>query len=509
MNRPQIPYQPISLGLALLSLGLVVFYFSWWFLPGNMGNLFLYWPLFAGEIYHAVMILFLYLTLWPQKPPGESPVLKNFQPAVDVFITVAGEPAEVIYATALAAREMRYHNFKIYLLNDGLALNKPNWKEAKIIADKLGITCLTRQTSQGAKAGNINHALRQTRGELVVIFDADMVPSRDFLEKTVPYFRDPQVGFVQTPQYYANQETNEVTRGAWEQQEFFFGAIMRGKDSANAAFICGTNVVIRREALLSVGGMWEGSIAEDFITSVFIHQKGWRSHYVPEVLAQGLAPEDLLSYFKQQLRWARGSLDMLFSHNPLFLTGLSWSQRREYLNSALYYVNGVVVVIDMIMPIIFLFTGLKPVVTPTTSFALFFLPFILMTLYVLSRSSGGSLTFRAISFSQASWTIQLLALKSVLLRQKMAFAITPKTAQEGNFLSLVYPHLAYIALVVIGSAVGIAREGFNPSIATNMAWAFFNVVIFLPFIRAAYPWEKLLGQKPAPAISRGKAAVSP
>src|SRR5690606_7694254 len=120
-------------------------------------------------------------------------------------------------------------------------------------------------------------------------------------------FQDKRMGFVQTPQYYKNQSDNVITQAAWQQQEFFFGPIMRGKDSYNSTFICGTNVVIRRKALEEVGGMFEENIAEDFLTSLFVHQHGWRSVYVPQVLATGFAPFDLLSYVKQQLRWARGS----------------------------------------------------------------------------------------------------------------------------------------------------------------------------------------------------------
>src|SRR3989344_1030836 len=98
--------------------------------------------------------------------------------------------------------------------------------------------------------------------------------------------------------------------------------------------MCGTNMVIRKAALREVGGMAEDNIAEDFVTSLFIHERGWKSAYVPEVLAEGLAPEDLFSYYKQQFRWARGSLEIVFRFNPLFRSGLTWSQRIEYLASA-------------------------------------------------------------------------------------------------------------------------------------------------------------------------------
>ena len=91
--------------------------------------------------------------------------------------------------------------------------------------------------------------------------------------------------------------------------------------------MCGTNVAVRRTALDEVGGLCQTNIAEDFLTSLLMHERGWRSVYVPEVLAQGLAPEDFLSYYKQQHRWARGSLEVIFKYNPLRRRGLTWPQR--------------------------------------------------------------------------------------------------------------------------------------------------------------------------------------
>ncbi len=314
------------------------------------------------------------------------------------------------------------------------------------------------------------------------------------MNQMIYLFQDQKIGFVQSPQYYKNFSKNIVTGSSWEQQEFFFGPIMEGKDKHNSAFICGTNFAVRRQALLQVGGMCEDNIAEDFLTSLFIHQNGWKSVYLPNVLAEGLAPEDLLSYYKQQLRWARGSLEILFKHNPFFKKNLSWSQRVQYLSSALYYFNGVVVLIDMMIPLVFLFTGIQAVTTSTTSFAIFFIPFILSSLYTLYRISDGMLSFRAISFSQSIWTLQLSALFSLFMGKKATFNVTPKQAQEGNFIFLAFPHIGYMILVIIASVVGILREGINPAVITNIAWGAFNVSMFMPFILASYRWTSLFKQ---------------
>lgn len=496
-NKPAINSGNVSGLLLAINIIVAIIYFSWWFIPGHMGNPILFGLLFFGEFYHVGMALMFWSTIRLRI----NPELKHFIPdvlphshqkSVAVFITVAGEPVEVVKQTAIAAKKMRYGKHKIYILNDGYVAKKDNWQDIEKMAQAIGVTCITRKVGGGAKAGNINNALRHTTEEYIAIFDADMVPYSNFMEKVMPYFSKDNVAYVQTPQYYKNWRTNEITAGAWEQQDLFFGPIMEGKNSVNAAFICGTNVVLRRTALEQVGGMFEKNIAEDFLTSLFIHQRGWVSHYIKEVLAEGLAPEDLLSYYKQQLRWARGSLEVLFSANPLFKKNLTWRQKMQYLSSALYWLNGVIVLIDISMPIIFLLTGLQPVAATTTSFALFFVPFMFLNLYTLYIVSGRAVTFRAISFSQSSWTLQLVALFSVIFKQKMSFSVTPKQAQQGNFLSLALPHLLYVGIAIVAIYFGIMREGMNPSIATNTAWVLFNVIMFFPFIVASFPWGKTI-----------------
>jgi cellulose synthase (UDP-forming) len=484
-----LPIGKVSAMLLYINIIVALLYFSWWFHPSHIGNPILYGLLFFGEAYHVFMALLFWLTVWPRKTTQGTPQASDMTIPVDIFIPVTGEPVDVVRETVLADKAIEYPNKKIFILNDGYVAHKDNWEEIEELARQANVVCITRRTPGGAKAGNINNALRQTSGEIVVIFDADMVAHPSFLQRTIPSFKDPKIGFVQTPQFYKNASLNEVTGGAWEQQEFFFGPIMHGKNSVNAAFICGTNVAIRRSALEQVGGMEEANIAEDFLTSLAIHQRGWRSQYLTTVLAQGLAPVDLLAYYKQQLRWARGSLEVLFGQNPLIKGGLTLSQKLQYLSSALYYFNGFIVLIDSLMPLVFLLFGLQPVAATTTSFALFFIPFMFLNLYTLFLVSNQHMTYRAISFSMASFTLQLSALFSVLTKRKMAFAVTPKKGQSGSFHYLVYPHLVYIGLVVAALIVGINREGMTPSMITNAAWALFNALLFLPFIRAAFQPE--------------------
>lgn len=499
--KPIINTGSVPKTLLQLNVLVAVIYFSWWLIPLHVGNPILYGLLFAGEIYHVLLALTFWYAIWPRKQRQH--MVSKVQPSVDIFITVTGEPVEIVSKTIAAAKSIQYQDKHIYILNDGLVAKKDNWKEIESLAFAMEVGCITRIKPGGAKAGNLNHALKITKSEIVVVFDADMQASPDFLSKTIPYFSSPKIGFVQTPQYYSNFMENDITSSSWDQQEFFFGPIMRGKDQYNSAFICGTNVAIRRTALEEVRGFREDNIAEDLLTSLDIHKHGWESVYIPTVLAQGLAPQDLMSYVKQQTRWARGSLELLFSQNPFFKRGLSFSQRIHYLSSALYYLNGLVVLIDIIMPLIYLFTGIEPVSETTTSFALFFIPFMFLSLYTISQASNGAISFRAISFSISSWYLQLRALFSVITGQKMGFSVTPKQAQSGNYTSMAYPHLAYVFFAAVGSVVALSRESINPAVATNIIWVVFNTALFIPFIDAATQTNKQTEQIPRILTSVG------
>ena len=471
--------------LLFLTAWMAALYFVFVAFSLTKGNPVLFYLLLAGEVFHLWQVFTYIHAVW--QPEFNALQDHTFSPPVDIFITVAGEPIEIVEETARAALQMEYPNFSVYLLNDGYVAKKDNWKEVALLAKRLGIRCITRKIPGGAKAGNINNGLRRSTSPFVAVFDADQVPHPDFLLKTMPFFADTSMGFVQSPQFYKNYATNQVTAGAWEQQELFFGPVCKGKNRLNATFMCGTNMVIRKSALLAAGGMCETNIAEDFLTSLFVHEQGWKSVYVPEVLAEGLAPEDFLSYYKQQFRWARGSLEVMFRYNPLFRKGLTWAQKIQYLASASYYFSGIVIVLDALLPLAYFYTGKVPMVTSTMALAGIFLPYIFLTVAMLETTSNFSFTFRAVAFSMSSFTIHLQSLWAVITNKKSTFSVTSKKQITGNFLYLTIPHLLYILATIGGIIVAVLREGISAAFLSNLSWAIFNCAVFIVFIAAASP----------------------
>jgi cellulose synthase (UDP-forming) len=488
----------VSKGLLIVNIAIALIYFGVISFMFERSRLYLFALLMIGQVFFLWQVLTFIYTVWDTKsrirlnPYVGRKKKTDSAPPVDVFITVCGEPVELVEETALAAKAMDYPRFNVYLLNDGYVAGKDNWRQIEELATQIGVKCITRKNKGGAKAGNINHALKRTASPYVAIFDADHVPHPSFLKEVMPFFKDRKMGFVQTPQYYKNYETNEVTKGSWEQQQLFFGPICRGKDRLNATTMCGTNMVISREAFLDVGGMCEESIAEDFVTGMFMHEKGWNSAYLPKVLAEGLAPEDFLSYYKQQYRWARGALDVIFKYRLFFRRGLTFAQKVQYLSSVSFFVSGVVIVINAMFPIIFFITGLIPFYTSTMVLAAVFLPYIVITIYTLQSACNFSFTFRSLAFSMAGFTIHLKALMSALGGEKSTFSVTSKKQINGNFPLLVIPQLAYIGLAIFAFSFAVFREGLSPSVMTNLAWTVLNVAIFSEFIIAALPEVRAL-----------------
>lgn len=494
-TSPHTPYRPddrqflrdVTLPRWLLyaTAGLAILYFiiiTFW-LPYSNGILF--GILVAGQVYFLWQSLTFIYTVTGTRTTFQKD--RSYTPRVDVFITVAGEPIETVEQTLAAATSMTYPSYRVTVLNDGYVAGKENWRDIEKCARRMGVGCITRRVGGGAKAGNINHAVQYTSAPFIAIFDADYQPHQDFLSQTVPYLADTRVGFVQTPQFYRNALRNLITSAAWTQQQLFYGPICKGKNRMNAATLCGTNMVLRRSALKQVGGMCADSIAEDLATGMFIHERGWRSVYLPVVLAEGLAPEDFLSYYKQQFRWARGALDVIFRYNLIFRSGLTIAQRVQYLSSVSYFLSGVVVVVFACIPLLFLYFGWVPFTISTMILATIFLPYIFLTLYTIQRASNFSFTFHSLAFSISMFNIHIAALVTSALRRKSAFSVTSKDALVGDFSHLVLPHLIYPILVAGGLIVGLSREGLSPSVVNNIAWSGIYIGVFAPFMYTALP----------------------
>lgn len=607
------------------------------------------WPLalalLAAETYSYLDSWLFGLTMWrfryrgepPPPPPGAT---------VDVFITCYNEPVDLVRETVRAAvnirypgremvqaaREIRYPH-RTYVLDDG------NSGPMRAMAMAEGVGYILRSVDwQGrerhAKAGNLNNALFQTTGEFILILDADQIPHPDILDRTLGYFRDPRVAFVQTPQWFYNAPQDDPLGS---QAPLFYGPIQQGKDGWNAAFFCGSNAVLRREALMQLGithyvrelnqrvllalrtadrllrsaedrlvsqkdQVWESlrelrgavrqarqdfqagasvqeitwgfqrfaeaisrqlvgndinqiraelkaipgidasdldgsladllddegkvqaltsrttsplaaitaarslltsldmdredeaqpvmpmatiSVTEDMSTAMRLHALGWRSVYHHEVLARGLAPEDLRSSLQQRLRWAQGTIQVLLRENPLLVRGLSLGQRLMYLATMWSYLSGMFTVIYLAAPVLYLVFGLLPVRALSAEFFWHLLPYLAVNQLLFFVVGWRLPTWRGQQYSLALFPVWIKAVTSavsnVYFGRKLGFVVTPKTRQGGIRLRLVRPQLivmaSLIGAIILGLgrvALGATQDGFP--ILVNVFWASYDLL---------------------------------
>ncbi len=485
--------------LAVVAAPLAVVYFAWLLQPERVGNPVLYALLVAAELFNLVQAAGFWWTTCNQRDRPAKALPAGVRPRVDVFVPVYGEPVAIVEPTIVAATRMRGARVQVHLLDDG---DSP---DMRALAGRHGARYVARAENEGAKAGNINHALALTDAPFVVVLDCDHVPTGRFLEATLGHFCDDRLGWVQTPQEYANARDGRIESAAWAQQALFFGAIARGKDGHGAMFCAGTNVVFRRAALHEVGGFPEDSLTEDFELSVMLHERGWRSAYVPEVLARGLGPQDMASYVGQQQRWARGCLSAV---RRTLRARLPARLRVHYLLSSMYFLTGWTVLIYMAMPILRITTGLQPLDGSTSDqFLLHFAPYFGWALLTVAIVGGGSYTFGAFALQTASFWIGIQATVLTLLGRRGRFVVTPKDGGAWRRqLRPIWPALALLALLVGAAVLGLVRDR-SPGTLNNVAFAALHIAVLLSGV-----WAALFRGRTAPAADdepRPEAARAP
>ena len=378
--------------------------------------------------------------------------------------------------------------------------------------------------SHHAKAGNINYALYEgeTSGEFILTLDADHIPDPQILQRVVPYFYDYRVStgdytnnlvaFVQTPQDFYNLPMGDPFG---HRASLFYGPIQQGKDGMGAAFYTGTNAILRREALIQVGlqnfgaeyrqdparldefelvgGVSSNSITEDMNTAMRLHAAGWRSVYHHEVLAKGLAPDDLRSTLQQRLRWAQGTIQVLLRENPFTKPGLKIGQQLQYFQTMYSYFSGFFAVILVACPLLYFFTGVIPVQTFGLDFAIHFIPaFILNRLTLMAATWGISARelWRSEQYAIALFPLFIQAVVSVITGRPVTFKVTPKQRQSGLYLNLVMPQITIVVLTGVGLCWSLALllKGHleHPNLVlVNSAWAIYNASLMMVVIRAA------------------------
>lgn len=498
--------------------GMIALRYIWWrtfhTLPvdGDGLSLFVSILLYLAEL-QATVIYFMgmFVYVFPKKrdpsPLAEVGITDNEVPSVDVFVPSFNEPTALIRTTLLAASNLDYPKDKlnIYLLDDGgtkqkreqddaelAALAEARHQELKQLCSDIGVHYLTREDNKFAKAGNINAAMKQTSGDLILILDCDHVPTVDFLQNTVaPFIKDEKLYLVQTAHFLINDDPIEKNTGKPahmpSESEMFYTSTMRGLDTWNAAFFCGSGAVLRRKYLEEIGGICTQTVTEDIETSVELHSRGYHSIYYHKPMLAGLQPETFAGFMTQRLRWAHGMLQVFMLKNPLVKKGLNIGQKIGLFNMVSYWFFSYMRIMFLLAPVAYLLFDIKLFDAEPTEILLYALPNIIAFILYFDVIFGRQRWFLV---SEVYETLQCLfsirTVFSVLINPKKgAFNVTPKDENiKEDFVSpLSFPVYVLVALVCAATIKGVFSIIADPSQLTQDVvvtfWSMLNSLVVL------------------------------
>jgi len=483
---------------------------EWWFQGKHIVN----FPLFVllstffwYGVFRVGLIWVNYLNI--SKPPVV-PIPKNGL-TVAVFTTSApGEPLSMFEKTFEALNNVTYPH-TTYLLDSTGDIAFKN------LAEDYGVVWLDLANLPGAKAGKINKALELTEEEFILVLDPDHIVFPNFLDQTLGFFRDKEVGFVQVSQGYYNQSASMVAKGAAEQTYSFYGPTQMGLNGYGCAVAIGANCTFRRKALESIGGH-AVALAEDLVTSMRIHAKGWKSVYNPVIVSRGIVPEEFGSFAKQQLKWSRGVFEILFVDYPKLFKHFSFWQKFSYGAISFYYLTGVLTAFFILIPPLYFLTGAIPANMIFSEFIVKGTPIILvsLTIYVYVQKFmchpeiERGFHWRAMILKYALWPIFLLSFVLSLLNYNIPYIPTEKKANVGSVTPFARPLVWYNVFFIITTILVILnRVYFSPEsellFTSSRTWGMMGFS-FLAFIlsslglKAAYeavklksfiPWAKI------------------
>ncbi len=397
-------------------------------------------------------------------------------PLVDVFLPICGEDSWVLEKTFSAVSKLKYPNINVYVLDDrGI-------QDHKELAEKNGFKYFCRENKgHMKKAGNLKHGYERSTGEFIVIYDADFAPHPDFINELLPYMDDPKVGIIQSPQYFQTDKDvhkrSPLEYGASHVQEDFYRFIQVARSRWGAPICCGSNAIYRRKALDTIGGTVQIEHSEDAYTGFELTNKGYIVKYIPIILAVGLCPSDLHSYFHQQHRWCSGSMSLMLN-KQFWKSNLNIKQKLCFIAGFMYYLSHPITVI-LSFQIFFLFFFFSSSVQLYN--ALPFIPcilfsFLVIPMFRITRGKyGGFLARNSYLYSYSHAIIIAFIRQSVGWHPTNTKSIDVSRAyKEQLFFGSMY-FLTYTFLVVFSVGAGLINI-LNINSYSLLFWIFYNVI---------------------------------
>ena len=408
------------------------------------GNL----ALLAVEVLGFIESMVLYRHLLGLRPHGLPSIPEDSYPDVDIFIATYNEPTDLLRRTVNGCLHMKYPDrskVHIWICDDN---RRP---AMRALAEEMGVGYFDRPNNEGAKAGNLNHALGLTSAPYVVTFDADMIPRSDFLLKTIPYFVDAErrqadkpeaerlrLGLLQTPQSFYDPDVFQHAlyseKRAPNEQDFFYRTIEPAKTSTNSVIYGGSNTVLSRRALEDIGGFYTGSITEDFATGLLIESRGYVSLALPEPLASGQTPHTFREHIKQRTRWGRGVILTARKLKIWRRKDLTAEQKISYWSSVVYWFSPIKNMIYMMSPLLYAVLALPVFKCNWLELLVFWLPMFVLQDLCLRLNSKNAISTKWSGIYETSVMPHLLIpiLKEALGFSLSVFKVTDKSGKAGQ-----------------------------------------------------------------------------
>ncbi len=439
-------------------------------------------------------------------------------PRVAVLIATYNEDREVLERTIVGAAALDYTRKDVLVLDDG----RRDW--LREFCTIHGVRHVTRPDNKGAKAGNINHALALLAAEpeppaFIAVLDADFVPHRRFLDRTLALFHASDVGLVQTPQHFFNadpiQHNLGLSRSYPDEQRFFFDYMQPSRDAWGIPICCGTSSVMRWSAVHGLGGLPTDSITEDFMLTLALQEAGWRTVYLNEALTEGLAPEGLKEYVTQRARWCLGLMQIARSRvGPFARNRLRLVDRWSVVDSVLYWLTTFPFrIAGLIYPLFYWYFGVTVVDARVPDVLSYFGAYFLWTILSFNLLSPGMLVPLLKDVSQHLGSIQISRAAIVgLLRPKgHPFSVTAKGGDRSRIViqwSLLAPYVVIFALTLSGLLAGLVFDRFayydaGDGKAVVLFWTVYNLFVLALCILACIELprqEHHVADKPERAI---------
>lgn len=264
----------------------------------------------SGYGFHRLTILYYYLKHRKDVPQPKA----HFDelPVVTVQLPVYNE-MHVVSRLLKSVSEIDYPKDKlqIQVLDDSTDETTEICKKevAKLQAQGLDAVYIYRENRKGFKAGALENGTKSAKGEFLFILDADFVPGKDILQKTIHFFTDEKIGLIQTRWGHINRDQNTLTRA---QAMFLDGHHELEQTARNRSgrffTFNGTGGMWRKSAITDAGGWEHDTLTEDMDLSYRAQLKGWEFIYLKDVVTPAELPADIDGFKSQQHRWTKGSI---------------------------------------------------------------------------------------------------------------------------------------------------------------------------------------------------------